>query len=1164
MSRIIFNPSTGNIESADNVTSPLKPLGERFFAGGNPLPEDPTKPVNPWAPKPIGPVLPNKMMAAKGGLARQPFAPENKVRLVKPTYGLSGYEKRKLSGDQTTYKPTSYDKNIAGEYRNIEGATTSRDKFGGGVKLTSTQVDAIKADLPKGINLVSSGPKHNKNWYYQFDFYPGGGFKKSKPPIRFSSVAATDANLDLILDEHERLSKKYHSKRMSDADFKEWRLQPENVELTREEVAKKLNKMGKTTMLDNKWTVSNINMTQDKLGLKFIRGEADAIKIINELSSNSKQVIKRINAIPDPKLREQTFRQEANKLISADTRAKRYGNFEPSGGPEGKLWKNFWEASVGTKTGDRIKMSGTFNGKSLRFEKNWPKDKNGYVDWQAIDSKTGQPAWKQVTFTDMTTPKGKVTFTYDNLAKQIDNTFGKGSFSRATKDYATQAELYGSKRIKDKASGKTLALGQYLARDAIIQEYKALNNGAMPDEDFIQRRIRAYSQAQVHHIEGVEINPYRVQLVSRAANFGVRDAHKKYKSGEFTKKQFIKEIQRISKAHGGIQFMVDGKIYGDKPNPIKVYKSIVKDLKVNKNRAGMIIRGIRNRLANMFQSAPLPKGVKLPIGATAAALDFMIFSGFFGMPLPEAGLGSSQWLIKNPEAAQRFGKAINALIEGNMTMREVTEQHGKDLQAIIKDLMGLQMPKSVGKDDPLLNERLKQMDDSMNWAIDIKDMIKVPPQGLREGGRVGFADGTPNDDKSDEEILEWIKNQMFEMEQGWNTGKSVPGKILDVARVDNWPYYAARMLRAGMNVAEVSAKLPFVSIDLLQKLATRPAFKIKEAEPRSSASIGMGEKYMEGVDDSWLTDQPYNKLEGTGLFTEAFQNLMPGAFSEKTGLDSLIEGMEDKMIAQGQSKWPTIAGKNIEMGLDITLPFGYVMAANKYNALKKSLAPYVAGRNVDEVIEETLTDKGMNRRDFNKLLVTSGAIGALKYLGLDKLLKGATRNPIPGPIKMIERSSTKMPVWFPKFIDKVNDKMTYHGDGMWSFTGTDDFLPGFHIERIGEDYHISGKNAYEQDFQITYEAPKWEGDADGSYYNSGEFIVEDSVPVRSGPDDVDFDGEVVEELHDVLGGTKGMEEIGTGKKVDEMTKGEIQVDWAEGRAQSAYDEARDAGEFDVE
>ena len=37
------------------------------MAGGQPLPEDPTKPINPFAPKPTGPVLPDKMMAAKGG-----------------------------------------------------------------------------------------------------------------------------------------------------------------------------------------------------------------------------------------------------------------------------------------------------------------------------------------------------------------------------------------------------------------------------------------------------------------------------------------------------------------------------------------------------------------------------------------------------------------------------------------------------------------------------------------------------------------------------------------------------------------------------------------------------------------------------------------------------------------------------------------------------------------------------------------------------------------------------------------------------------------------------------------------------------------------------------------------------------------------------------------
>ena len=34
---------------------------EMMMSGNQPLPEDPTKPINPFAPKPTGPVLPNKM-----------------------------------------------------------------------------------------------------------------------------------------------------------------------------------------------------------------------------------------------------------------------------------------------------------------------------------------------------------------------------------------------------------------------------------------------------------------------------------------------------------------------------------------------------------------------------------------------------------------------------------------------------------------------------------------------------------------------------------------------------------------------------------------------------------------------------------------------------------------------------------------------------------------------------------------------------------------------------------------------------------------------------------------------------------------------------------------------------------------------------------------------
>jgi uncharacterized short protein YbdD (DUF466 family) len=43
-------------------------LAEGQMSGGQPLPQDPTKPINPFAPKPTGPVLPDRQMAAFGGI----------------------------------------------------------------------------------------------------------------------------------------------------------------------------------------------------------------------------------------------------------------------------------------------------------------------------------------------------------------------------------------------------------------------------------------------------------------------------------------------------------------------------------------------------------------------------------------------------------------------------------------------------------------------------------------------------------------------------------------------------------------------------------------------------------------------------------------------------------------------------------------------------------------------------------------------------------------------------------------------------------------------------------------------------------------------------------------------------------------------------------------
>jgi hypothetical protein len=43
-------------------------IAEGQMSGGQPLPQDPTKPVNPFQPKPTGPTLPDRQMAADGGI----------------------------------------------------------------------------------------------------------------------------------------------------------------------------------------------------------------------------------------------------------------------------------------------------------------------------------------------------------------------------------------------------------------------------------------------------------------------------------------------------------------------------------------------------------------------------------------------------------------------------------------------------------------------------------------------------------------------------------------------------------------------------------------------------------------------------------------------------------------------------------------------------------------------------------------------------------------------------------------------------------------------------------------------------------------------------------------------------------------------------------------
>jgi hypothetical protein len=61
-----FKASEGR--DPNNIEEVIEFFQNRTLSGGQPLPEDPTKPINPFGPKPIGPVLPDRQMAAFGGI----------------------------------------------------------------------------------------------------------------------------------------------------------------------------------------------------------------------------------------------------------------------------------------------------------------------------------------------------------------------------------------------------------------------------------------------------------------------------------------------------------------------------------------------------------------------------------------------------------------------------------------------------------------------------------------------------------------------------------------------------------------------------------------------------------------------------------------------------------------------------------------------------------------------------------------------------------------------------------------------------------------------------------------------------------------------------------------------------------------------------------------
>jgi len=440
------------------------------------------------------------------------------------------------------------------------------------ISFTEKEVKQINTDLPKGIKLTKEIRAGEPYYYWRLN-----KSYKDKTIAKNKAVTDKDFTKDIGLKTLKKDLNGFIEINLPNALTQEKyeKLRYDNENLTQEDFLKKLNSEGYTTVQGHKFSRSNVNSLDSSIGLKRMKSYSlkEQTQFLKNTINGSEE-LRDINKLPISKVdKENRIRKLANSIRSRDNRNNTLGSFAFTDSKEAKLWKNFFSAS----RGDRIEIGGTFEGKDLSQRKNWPRDKDGKVNW-GKKGPDGKPAWKYATFTDTQTPKGDVTFTFDNLKNQVEETFGSGYFDSSTSPYTEQKQSY-----------KNLE-GKKLAENRIKEEYYKKYN-KYPSDGYVSQRMRPYAPAQVHHYgeNGIMGDPYKVQLVSRSANQSLGKAEMTYKADlkkaqgnpvkiNEIKNNFINKINNISNEMGGIKFTFEGQQYGSESTPQAAYDFEKQDL----------------------------------------------------------------------------------------------------------------------------------------------------------------------------------------------------------------------------------------------------------------------------------------------------------------------------------------------------------------------------------------------------------------------------------------------------------------------------------------------------------------------------------------------------------------------------------------------------------
>ena len=266
------------------------------------------------------------------------------------------------------------------------------------------------------------------------------------------------------------------------------------------------------------------------------------------------------------------YRKYANAIKGMQREQSRIGGFPFGDNSEKKLWSNLYRASY---RGDRIKIVGEF------ADGNLPINEDGKIDWKMKD-KNGVAAWKRVQFEDLEAPKKKIfkwggDFKRGDFKKQIDNVFGEGFFDKSTAAYDVQVRTGSKRDFTKEGGGRTIKNDLKIAllrNEALLENPKATKKEI---NDFINNKARRFNITEVHHPDGVGVNPYKTEPTFRYANRALdKEVMQPLKAGTIDINEAKLRIDRINKNVGPIRVKLDDGYYG---NYVNTQKSIIEAAK---------------------------------------------------------------------------------------------------------------------------------------------------------------------------------------------------------------------------------------------------------------------------------------------------------------------------------------------------------------------------------------------------------------------------------------------------------------------------------------------------------------------------------------------------------------------------------------------------------